>query len=333
MKVNWFKRVWYRVNRNYKDRLFCKIFGREKRKKYALELYNAINGSDYTRLEDLEIITLEDAVYIKMKNDVAYLINGTIAVYEHQSTINRNMPLRGFMYQGELYSKILKRQKAKIYNTTLVKVPTPQYIVFYNGTDDYPEYSKLKLSDAFINPREDNDYEFTATVYNINYGKNTALLDSCRPLKGYSYFVDRVRIYNDSMPIEQAVDEAVRECIEKDILVDVLEEERSAVMLEMLTYFDEKGYEEGLREEAREKGLKEGREEGLREGREKGLKEGREKGLKEGREKGLKEGREKGLREGREEGREEERANTEAERARADRYRELLLANGIDPDQ
>ncbi len=257
MKVNWFKRVWYRVNRNYKDRLFCKIFGREKRKKYALELYNAINGSDYSRIEDLEIITLEDAVYIKMKNDVAYLINGTIAVYEHQSSINRNMPLRGFMYMGELYSKILKRQKAKIYNTTLVKVPTPQYIVFYNGTDDYPEYSKLKLSDAFIN----NDYEFTATVYNINYGKNTALLDSCKPLKGYSYFVDRVRIYNDSMPIEQAVDEAVRECIEKDILVDVLEEERSAVMLEMLTYFDEKGYEEGLREEAREEGRKEGREE------------------------------------------------------------------------
>ena len=268
MKVNWFKRVWYRVNRNYKDRLFCKIFGREKRKKYALELYNAINGSDYSRIEDLEIITLEDAVYIKMKNDVAYLINGTIAVYEHQSSINRNMPLRGFMYMGELYSKILKRQKAKIYNTTLVKVPTPQYIVFYNGTDDYPEHSKLKLSDAFINPREDNDYEFTATVYNINYGKNTALLDSCRPLKGYSYFVDRVRIYNDSMPIEQAVDEAGRECIEKDILVDVLEEERSAVMLEMLTYFDEKGYEEGLREEAREKGLKEGWEEGRKEGRE-----------------------------------------------------------------
>ncbi len=261
MKVNWFKRVWYRVNRNYKDRLFCKIFGREKRKKYALELYNAINGSDYSRIEDLEIITLEDAVYIKMKNDVAYLINGTIAVYEHQSTVNLNMPIRGFMYFGELYSRILKGEKSRIYNRSLVKIPTPQYIVLYNGTDDYPEYSKLKLSDAFISPVDDHDYEFTAKVYNINCGRNKKLLDSCKPLWGYSFLIDRIRTNGRTMPVEDAVDEAVRYCIANGILVDVLEEERSAVMLEMLTYFDEKGYEEGLREEAREEGRKEGREE------------------------------------------------------------------------
>ncbi len=261
MKRNWFSRIWYRINPKHKDMLFCTIFGKEKYKKYALELYNAVNGSNYTNLNDLEIITLENAVYIKMKNDIAYLISGTIAVYEHQSSINYNMPVRGLMYYGELCSKVMKRENARLYNQTLVKIPTPQYIVFYNGTDDYPEFSKMRLSDAFINPRDDNDYEFTAYVYNINYGKNNKLMNSCEPLRGYSYFVERVRINSRTMPLERAVDEAVKECIEKDILKDVLEEERSAVMLEILTTFDEKEYEKGLKEEAHAKGMEEGRAE------------------------------------------------------------------------
>ena len=258
MKPGLFRRIWYKINPKHKDRLFCTIYGKEKYKKYALELYNAINNSSYKRLSELEIITLEDAVYIKMKNDVAYLVSDTIAVYEHQSSINQNMPIRGFMYFGELYSKILKRDRAGIYNRKLVKIPTPQYIVFYNGTEDYPEYTKLKLSDAFINPRDDNEFEFTATVYNINPGKNDRLLEACGSLKGYSFLVERIRSNSHRMPLERAVDEAVRECIHKDILSDVLSEERSAVMLEMLTTFDEKVYEDGLREEGMEIGMEKG---------------------------------------------------------------------------
>ena len=231
MKVSEFiRRIWFKINPKYKDRLFCTIFGKEKYKRYALDLYNAINGSSYDKVSELEIITLSDAIYMKMKNDVSYLICGTIALYEHQSTINMNMPVRGFMYMGELYSKILKRQKARIYNSSLIKIPTPQYIVFYNGTDEYPEKTKQRLSDAFINPRDDNDYEFTATVYNINLGKNKELLESCEPLKGYSFFVDKVRENSRTMDREKAVDSAVKECIDKGILYDVLSEERAAVM-------------------------------------------------------------------------------------------------------
>lgn len=253
----WIRRIWYKINPKHKDRLFCTIYGREKYKKYALELYNAVNGTHYSKLSDLEIITLEDAVYIKMKNDVAYLISGTIAVYEHQSTVNQNMPVRGFMYFGELYSKILKLNSARIYNTRLVKIPSPQYIVFYNGTADYPECTKLRLSDAFINPPGNKDFEFTATVYNINLGKNKELLDSCKSLKDYSCFVEKVRRNCKKLPVERAVDEAVKDCIKNDILKDVLSEERSAVMLEMLTTFDEKIYAEGLREEGRLEGREE----------------------------------------------------------------------------
>ena len=152
------RRALYNLNRKYKDTLFCKIFGREKYKRYALDLYNAVNNSSYTDLSELEIVTLDNAVYIKIKNDVAYLISGNISLYEHQSTINLNMPLRGFMYFGELYNKILKKDGKKLYNRKLIKIPTPQYIVFYNGEDDYPEESKLRLSDAFINPVSDGEY-------------------------------------------------------------------------------------------------------------------------------------------------------------------------------
>ena len=259
MKFKFLSKIWYRINPKYKDGLFCRIFGSEKNKKYALDLYNALNHSNYTKKQDLEIITLTDAVYIKMKNDVAYLVSGTIALYEHQSTVNNNMPLRGFMYFGELYSQLLKGGNAAIYNRTLVKIPTPQDIVFYNGSDDYPEINKLKLSDAFINPRNDNDFEFTATVININLGKNKELLDSCKPLRDYSIFVDKVRTNEKSMPLKEAVDKAVTECIDKNILRDILSKERAAVMLEMLTTFDEKVYAEGLREEGREEGRAEER--------------------------------------------------------------------------
>jgi len=251
MKFMFLKKIWYRINPKYKDSLFCMVFGSERYKKYALDLYNAINHSNYSSESDLEIITLSDAVYIKMKNDVAYLVSGTIALYEHQSTVNKNMPLRGFLYFGELYSQLLKGQKARIFNRTLVKIPTPQYIVFYNGTDDSPEVDKLKLSDAFINPRNDNEFEFTATVININPGKNTELLDSCKPLKDYSTFVGKVRENEKTMSLEEAVDKAVTECIDKNILRDILSRERAAVMLDILTTFDEKEYADGLREEGR----------------------------------------------------------------------------------
>ena len=300
MKFYWLRKVWYRINPKHKDRLFCKIFGREKYKRYALELYNAVNGSDYTDLSDLEIITLDDAVYIKMKNDVAYLVSGNIAVYEHQSSVNLNMPIRGFMYLGELYSKILKKEGKKLYGRKLIKIPTPQYIVFYNGEEDYPEKSTLKLSDAFIDPVKEGEYEITATVYNINLGKNSDLLDSCSPLKGYSTFVDRIRNNIKTMPAEEGVDAAVKYCIDRNILKDVLEEERSGVMLEMLTEIvSDKEYREYLRQEAREIVREEGYEEGREEGRREGRAEGRE--------------------EGRKEGMEMERKNTEAERVRADK--------------
>ncbi len=284
MAFNWIRKLFYRVNRKYKDRLFCTIFGKEKYKKYALQLYNAVNGSDYKDTSDLQIITLDDALYLKMKNDVAYLMINVIAVYEHQSTINPNMPVRGFMYSGELYSKYISLIDANIYGSKLVKLPTPQYVVFYNGTEDYPEKSELKLSDAFMTPVKMGTYEWTATVFNINPGKNKELMDKCQPLYGYSLLIDKFRTYSRSKGTIDAMNQAVDECIKGGYLTDVLKEQKAAAMLEAITSYNKKAYERDLREEGHEIGLKEGLEKGLKEGLEKGREEGREKGREEGRE-------------------------------------------------
>ena len=247
-----FGKIYFRINRRHKDRLFCTIFGKEKYKKYALSLYNAINKSTYTNEDDLEIVTLDDAIYIKMKNDVAYLFSGNLALYEHQSSVNPNLPLRGLMYFGDLYNKYIALGNYNIYGSKLIKIPTPQYVVFYNGTDPLPDKSFLKLSNAFINPRSDGQFEWTATVYNINFGCNEDLLNSCAPLLGYSKLIARYREYCEYMAPEKAMKKAVDECIDEGILTDVLKEQRASVMLEALTTYNKKVYEEDLREEGRE---------------------------------------------------------------------------------
>ena len=100
-----------KVNREYKDRLFRMIFGAEENKHYLLSLYNAINHTSYTKKEDIEITTLEDVIYVKMKNDVSFLLDSQLSLYEHQSSYNPNMPLRGMMYFSHLYLQILSKQK------------------------------------------------------------------------------------------------------------------------------------------------------------------------------------------------------------------------------
>ena len=117
-------------NKKYKDSLFRKIFGESKEN--ALSLYNAINGSSYTMDDEFEYTTLEDVVYMKMKDDVSFLVGASLNLYEHQSSYNPNMPLRGFLYFADLYREIIKDNE-KIYSPQLVRIPNPKYIVFYNG--------------------------------------------------------------------------------------------------------------------------------------------------------------------------------------------------------
>ena len=249
-------------NRQYKDRLWRMVFNN---KEDLLQLYNAINHTDYQNPDDLEVNTLEDVLYLSMKNDVSFLVGGTMNLYEHQSTFNPNMPLRGVFYFSRLYEGYVADNNLMIYHEKRVRLPKPKYIVFYNGTKNHPDSMELKLSDCFENT--DNEapcLECTATMLNINYGHNQELMKHCRRLEEYSIFVQCVREYIQSEPsVEDALEKAIDICITQDVLADFLKKHRAEVTNMILTTYDKDLYEKTLKEEAKE----EGREEGLTKGR------------------------------------------------------------------
>ena len=154
-----------------------------------------------------------------MKNDISFLIDSQLNLYEQQSSYNPNMPLRGLMYFAELYQKHLTKQDRDLFTTALVKIPTPNFVVFYNGSRNMPDVTKLYLSDAFEIPAESGDFEWTATMLNINAGRNKTLLQKCKPLYYYSCYVDRVKAnVRSGMTKENAVSEAVNFAIQNDFL-------------------------------------------------------------------------------------------------------------------
>ena len=248
-----------KVNRKYRDRLFRFRFGREEYKEDMLSLYNAINGTSYEDAEDISITTIEDIIYISMKNDVSLLLDGNLSLWEQQSTLNLNMPLRGLIYFGNLYSQYVETNKINIYRKKLQKIPTPQYVVFYNGDEDSEAVTELKLSDAFMN-KSKGGFEWTATVYNLNRGKNDRLLEQCRPLSEYMELINRIR-YNQKrgMDIKAAVDAAVDSCVKDGIMEDFLRKHKAEVISVCLTEFDEKAFADGMREEGFEDGIVKGR--------------------------------------------------------------------------
>ena len=123
-----------RINREYKDRLFKLIF---KEKKDLLEHYNAVNNTRYSNPEEVEINSIEDAIYMGMKNDISFLVKNVLNLYEHQSTFSPNLPLRGLLYFADLYRKIIGSGK-DLYSSKRISLPYPSFIVFYNGTKKEP---------------------------------------------------------------------------------------------------------------------------------------------------------------------------------------------------
>ncbi|MBQ6787123.1 MAG: hypothetical protein IJO85_05315 [Lachnospiraceae bacterium] len=240
-------------NRKYKDRLFQRVF---QKKEDLLDLYNAINHTAYTNSDDLEITTLEDAIYLSMKNDLSFVISATLNLYEQQSTFCPNMPIRGLMYFSRLYEAYIKEKNLDIYGRSLIKLPLPQYIIFYNGREKQPDELVLKLSDAF----EGDDIlesalECRARMMNINLEHNQKLMQSCKRLYDYSYFIAEINRNLDSgLILVHAIRKAIDTCIEQDILKDILLKSKSEVVHMLLTEYDEKkhlkhiykeGYEEG----------------------------------------------------------------------------------------
>lgn len=255
------------VNYQYKDRVFRDLFGAEERKENLLSLYNALNGTDYQNPDDLEITTIEDAIYMGMKNDVSCIIDNCLSLFEHQSTYNPNMPLRGLLYFGKLYDKFTQVNKKNIYSSRLIQISAPQYYIFYNGKQELPDRMVLRLSDAFEVPPRDGEFEWTATMLNINAGKNKKLMAHCQVLQEYALFVDIVRQEaKETKDIAAAVTKAVDICISRGILKDYLLERKSEVIDMVITEYDEKKTMAAI---AREE-FEEGRAEGIKEGEERG---------------------------------------------------------------
>ena len=250
-------RVFGRIQRNSKDKLFRMIFGRNK--KALLELYNALNGTSYDNAEELRIVTLDNAVYVTMKNDVAFIISGVISLYEHQSTLNANMPARMLIYLAKEYQFLIETNSRSVYGKSLIKLPTPQCVMLYNGEEELPDEAQLKLSDAFENKDVKSSVELVVRVVNINAGRNEAILKGCRLLNEYAQFVDTCRNYVRKMGAgSEAYNKAIDYCIEHDILREVLEKSRAEVLGIMFTKFDRKKYERTLREEAYDDGRQDG---------------------------------------------------------------------------
>ena len=252
-------------NRRYKDSVFVDFFGEDKNaKSNFLSLYNALHGTCLDETTELEPLRLEQVMYMAFRNDVACLVDGKIIVLvEHQSTINANMPLRFLQYAARLYERIQNPRDR--YLRRLKKIPTPEFYVFYNGEDDYPENTTLRLSDAFMTMPEKPSLELIVSVTNINYNKGSEILHTCKPLEEYTLFVDTVRKHT-KLDSENGFRNAIKECIQNDILREYLQRKSKEVMNMLIAEYD---YDVDIavqREEALQEGEAKGFSEGISEG-------------------------------------------------------------------
>ena len=254
-----------KVKRNHKDTLFRMIFSTREN---LLSLYNAVNHSHYTDASELEIVPLKNAVYMNMKNDQAFLLDMQLNLYEHQSTWNPNMPLRFLMYVAKEYQMLVRNQT--LYASALVKVPTPHFVVFYNGETEQEAETILRLSHSFQQKTDKPELELMVRVLNINLDKKQEVLEACQLLKEYMLLVNKIRRYTDEYKdINQAVEQAVTECIEENILADFLRKNRAEAIEMCIFEYDDKREKELIRKAEYAEGMKEGE----RIGREAGKKE------------------------------------------------------------
>ena len=230
------------ANRNYKDTVFRKLFSERKN---LLSLYNAINGTAYTDENALEIVTLESAIYMGMKNDLAFIIDTNLFLFEHQSTYKPNIPLRDLFYISGEYQKLVDQKS--IYSSTLLKLPEPNFIVFYNGTEKKADRWVNCLSDAYEKHIGDPNLELKVITLNINEGYNKDLMKQCKILREYAQYVEKVREYASTMDLNAAVEKAVDECIHQGILEEFLRANRMEVIAVSIYEYDKEEEEKKLR--------------------------------------------------------------------------------------
>ena len=246
------------VNREHKDRLFKMIFGREEHREWTLSLYNAVNGTAYEDPSLIEFNTMEDVLFMGMKNDVSFLMDSRLSLWGHQSTPVPNAPLRCIMYLGRLWTKEFVGKRS-LYSSKTISLPVPRCVVFYNGTEKEEEERVLCLSDAFPeDKRAEADVELKVHLLNVNMGSERKLMDACRPMYEYAWFVSSIRENMRTMEIEAAVNKALDEMPEDFGIREFLIRNREEVQMNILTEYDEEREWQLIRQDERELGRKEG---------------------------------------------------------------------------
>ena len=238
------------VNRIYKDRLYKMIFND---KSELLKLYNAINGTHYDDPAMLTITTLDDAIYMTMENDLSFIIDMRLALYEQQSTVNPNLPLRFLMYIADIYSAYVKDMN--IYSSKKLQIPLPSFVIFYNGVQSQPDKSEFLLSELFHPTTDEPALELKAVMLNINKGHNQELMNACHTLRDYSEYVARIRTYSGELPFADAVEKTITECIQENILQDFLLKNRAEAKAMSIYEYDEEKTMRMFRKETLEDGI------------------------------------------------------------------------------
>ena len=256
-------RKWdYMTNRKIRDTVFCHFMSNES---HLLSLCNALNDTGYDESSDITINTLEGSFFSNIKNDISFLLNNLMVVLiEHQTTINPNMPLRFLSYVDELYKRYTSTSHKKIYGDDLIKIPAPEFYVFYDGNDTSFEQQTLKLSDAF--ETQSDKLELTVHVYNLADGMNDELKRKCLPIGEYSIFSNAYKHFRQQkMEIDHAVDAAIKYCLENNVMVDYLKNNPKEVIDMFGFEWNEKEEREALLEIGEERGRFEGKIESIKE--------------------------------------------------------------------
>lgn len=249
-----------RVKRTYKDSLFCDIF---RRKDYLQDVYRGLFGRDVS-LQEIQLMTLQGTFFNDEKNDVSFLAGKRqIVLMEHQSTLNENMPLRMFWYMAKLYRKQVPKDAP--YRTRRLQLPAPCFYVFYNGLDPAPDEWEMCLSEAFGG--ECSSLELCVKAYNINEMSGSRLLEKSRALKGYSVFVAQIRRKTAAgVCLEGAVKQAIRYCIEQNLLAEYFLEREMEEVFDMVSFkWDPELAKRVQLQEAQEIGMEKGMEKGVTE--------------------------------------------------------------------
>lgn len=238
------------LTRTYKDRLFRRLFNS---KEDLLSLYNAVNDSHYTNPDDLEISYLDEAIYLAIEHDISFVISCELNLYERQSNILPNMPFRGFLYFAAQYKAIAEKANYALYSCKQLKLPTPRYIVLYNGEETQPERQELRLSDAFENQGAPGCLECVATALNINIGYNEKLHSACKTLHDYAILIEKIRRNRkNGLSIETSVNYAIEDCLRDNVLAAFLRKNRAETLNLIFTSYEQEEHLNYIRQETRD---------------------------------------------------------------------------------